>query len=74
MADAILRGKVTRVQTGRVYASVPRLGGGLEYGPLVYVRHRVGGGWSDPPEVGDTVVLGVVENCPDELIVIGVQS
>lgn len=70
MAD--LRGKVTRVSGGALYVVVPRLGSQVEYGPLAYMRHRVDGDWTDQPVAGDRVLVSVVEDNPDDLVVLGV--
>lgn len=84
----VMRGTVTRVRGGAVYAVIPKLGRG-ERGPLVYALHRITvevdafavgvpvgqwTGWTAAPEPGDTVLVAAIDGSLDDLIVIGVQS
>lgn len=84
----VMRGKVTRVRAGAIYATIPKLGRG-ERGPLVCSRLPIAleaselapgvpaspwTGWTALPEPGDVVIVAAVDGSLDELIVIGVQS
>lgn len=55
-----------------MFVVVPQLGSQVEYGPLAYLAHRSDGGWTDQPEAGDRVLVAIVEDNPDDLIVVGV--
>lgn len=62
------RGTIVRVEGRLVWAEVPKLGLGVQYGPLELAIHP-----SLPaPAVGDRCIVGLVHGVRDDLVVLGI--